>query len=91
MGLEKRDIALVLVSTPQYSRQRYLPIRHIMEDIEKGYKVRNIFILTDSQAATKLLNNYQIYSKLVWDCYQFLVKMAERNNPTGMGARTYVN
>jgi hypothetical protein len=62
-----------------------------MEDIAKGYKGRNIFILADSQATTKLLNNYQINSKLVWDCYQSLVKMAEHNIPNGMDARTHVN
>ena len=62
-----------------------------MENTEKGYKGRSIFILADSQVATKVLKNFQINSKLVWDCCQTLVKMAERKNPTGMGAGTYVN
>jgi hypothetical protein len=51
----------------------------IMEITEKGYKGRNIFILSDSQAAIKALNNFQINSKLVWDCYQFLMRLAEHN------------
>jgi len=28
-GLEKRDIASVLGSTPQYSRHKYMPLRHV--------------------------------------------------------------
>jgi hypothetical protein len=31
------------------------------------------------QAAVKALDNFQINSKLVWDCHQFLVKLAEHN------------
>jgi hypothetical protein len=31
----------------------------IMEKIEKGYKGRNIYILSDSQAAIKVLNNFR--------------------------------
>jgi hypothetical protein len=41
----------------------------IMEDIEKGYTGRNISILSDSQAAIKALDSFQINSKLVWDCH----------------------
>jgi ribonuclease HI len=51
----------------------------IMENIEKGYKGRNIYILTDSQAAIKTLNNLQINSKLVWDCHQSPMRLAEHN------------
>jgi len=63
----------------------------IMKNTGKGYKGRSIFILADSQVATKVLNNFQINSKLVWDCCKSLVKMAECKNRTGMGAGTYVN
>jgi hypothetical protein len=42
-----------------------------MENIEKGCTRRNIYILSDSQAAI------QINSKLLWDCHQSLVKLAE--------------
>ena len=50
-----------------------------MENIEKGYKGRNIYILSDSQAAIKALNNFQINSKLFWDCHQSLMRLAEHN------------
>jgi ribonuclease HI len=51
----------------------------IMENIENGYTGRNICILSDSQAAIKALDSYQINSKLVWDCHQSLAKLAEHN------------
>jgi hypothetical protein len=50
-----------------------------MENIEKGYTGRNICILSDSKAAIKALDSYQIKCKLVWDCHQSLVKLAEHN------------
>jgi ribonuclease HI len=40
-----------------------------MENIEKGYTVRNMYFLSDSQ----------INFILVWDCHQSLVKLAEHN------------
>jgi hypothetical protein len=51
----------------------------IMENIEKGYAGRNIDILSDGQAAIKALESFQINFKLVWDCHQSLVKLAEYN------------
>jgi ribonuclease HI len=48
-----------------------------MENIEKGYTGRNIYILTDCQADIKDLDSLQINSKLFWDCHQSLVKLAE--------------
>jgi hypothetical protein len=63
-----------------------------MENIEKGYKGRKIYILSDSQAAIKALNNFQINSKLVWDYHQSLMRLAEHNmSPTDMGAGTHGN
>ena len=50
-----------------------------MENKEKGYTGRNIYILSDVQAAIKVLGSFQINSKLVWDCYRSLVKLAEHN------------
>jgi hypothetical protein len=44
-----------------------------MENMEKGYKDRNIHILSANMA----LHNLQTNSKLVWDCQQFLVELAE--------------
>jgi ribonuclease HI len=48
-----------------------------MENIEKGYTGRNIYILSGSQAAIKALDSFQINSKLVWECHQSLVKLTE--------------
>jgi ribonuclease HI len=48
-----------------------------MEDIDKGCKSRNICILSDSQAASRVLNNFQINSALVWDSCRSLVGLAE--------------
>jgi ribonuclease HI len=50
-----------------------------MENLDKGYISRNIYILSDSRAAIKALDIFQISSKLVWDCHQSLVKLAEHN------------
>jgi hypothetical protein len=47
--------------------------------IEKGYASNNINILSDSSAAIKALYNFQINSKLLWDCHQSWVKLAEHN------------
>jgi ribonuclease HI len=40
---------------------------------------RNIYILSDSQAAIKALYKHQITSKLVWDCRQSLMQLARHN------------
>jgi len=45
-----------------------------MENTEKGYKGRNIYILSNSQAAIKAFENFQINSKLVWDCHPSQLK-----------------
>jgi len=49
----------------------------LMENVEYGYKGRNIYILPNSQAAIKALDSFQVNSKLVWDCHQSLAKLAE--------------
>jgi ribonuclease HI len=51
----------------------------INENIDRGYKNRNIYILSESQAAIKALGKYQITSKLVWDCHQSLIQLARHN------------
>lgn len=50
-----------------------------MENIEEGYKVRNIYILFDRQAGIEALRYLRTNSKLAWDFYQSLVKLAEHN------------
>jgi hypothetical protein len=42
------------------------------ENLDRDCKNRNIYILSDSQAAIKALGKYPITSKLVWDCHQSL-------------------
>jgi hypothetical protein len=46
----------------------------VMENTEKAYKGRNIYIFSNSQAAIKAFDNFQINSKLVWDCHLFQLK-----------------
>jgi hypothetical protein len=61
-----------------------------MENIEKGYTGRNIYILSDSQTAIKALDRLQMNSKLVWDCHQSLVNLAEHKRIQLLwGAGTY--
>ena len=48
--------------------------------MEKGYTGRNIYSLPDSQAASKAIDIVLINSKLVCDCRQSMVKLAEHNS-----------
>jgi ribonuclease HI len=57
------------------------------ENIKRGYCNRNIYILSDSQVAIKALDNCKIYSKLVWDCHQSLMILAECNKVHVMWVR----
>jgi hypothetical protein len=50
-----------------------------IENLGRDYKNRNIYILSDSQAATKALFKYQLTSKLVWDFHQSLIQLARHN------------
>jgi ribonuclease HI len=50
-----------------------------MENLDRNYRHRNIYILSDSQAALKALDKHQINSKLVWDCHQTLMELAKHN------------
>jgi hypothetical protein len=38
---------------------------HAIENLDRDYKNRNIYILSDSHAAIKALGKYQIASKLI--------------------------
>jgi hypothetical protein len=51
----------------------------VVENLDKNYRNRNIYIPSDSQAAIKALNNYWIASELVWDCHQSLKELGEHN------------
>jgi hypothetical protein len=64
------------------SRVRYalhIPRTLAYIKIHKDSAGRNIYILSDSQAAIKGLDSFQINTQLVWDCHQPLARMAERN------------
>jgi hypothetical protein len=48
-----------------------------IENVERGYRARNIDILSNSGAAIKALESFQVNSNLVWVYHQSLVKVAE--------------
>jgi ribonuclease HI len=50
-----------------------------VENTDRNYKNRTIYILSDSQAAIKALGKYHITSKLLWDCHQSLTQLAKHN------------
>jgi ribonuclease HI len=50
-----------------------------IKNINRGYKNRNIFILSDSQDAIKALDKHCINSMFVLDCHQSLTELAEHN------------
>jgi ribonuclease HI len=51
----------------------------VKENLDRNSRDRNIYILSDSQAALKALDKHQINSKLVWDCYQTLMELVNHN------------
>jgi hypothetical protein len=50
-----------------------------VEKLDRYYKNRNIYILSDSKAEIKALDKHQITSKLVLDCHQSLTQIARHN------------
>jgi len=65
-----------------------------MENVEQGYTGRNMYIPSDSQAAIKAPDNFQINSKSVWDCHQSTVKLAEHTKylaTRGLAAMRWLN
>jgi hypothetical protein len=62
---------------------------YMVENLDRNYRNRNIYILSDGQAVIKASSNHQITSKLVWDCHQSLTQLAKHNkSTTDMGARS---
>jgi hypothetical protein len=68
-GLRRGHSFSLGLHTTVFQAEIYAIKACIMENIEKGYTGRNICILSDSQAAIKALDSFQINSKLVWDCH----------------------
>jgi ribonuclease HI len=49
------------------------------ENLDRNYRNRNIYILSDSRAAINALGKHQITSKLVSDCHQSLIQLVRHN------------
>jgi ribonuclease HI len=65
--------------TTVFQAEVYAIMACTQENIVRNYRNRKIYILSDSTAAIKALDIYQINSKLVWDCHQSLIQLAEHN------------
>jgi hypothetical protein len=52
---------------------------YVVENLGRNYRNRNIYILSDSQAAINALGKHQIISKLARDCHQSLIQLAKHN------------
>lgn len=77
---QSRNTASALGGTPQYSRLKYIPSKHVLMRIFKGgYRKRNIPSLSGSKATIKALDSSKVNSKLAWDCHQSPQKIAEHN------------
>jgi ribonuclease HI len=50
-----------------------------VEHLDRNYKNRNIYVLSDSQTAIKVLDKHHITSELVWDCHQSLTQLTKHN------------
>jgi hypothetical protein len=50
-----------------------------MESVEKGLKVWNLYILSDSKAALMTLGGFQTNCKLVRNYHKSMVKLAEHD------------
>jgi ribonuclease HI len=51
----------------------------VAENLDRNYRNRNIYIISDSQAAIKASNTDWITSKLVWNCHLSLMQLAKHN------------
>jgi ribonuclease HI len=63
--------------TTVFQTEAYAIYACTVENLDRNYRNRNIYILSDSQAAIQALDDYQINSKLVWDDHQSLVQLAK--------------
>ena len=54
----------------------------LAENLRRRYQEKQIFILSDSQAALKALLSHVITSKLVWECLQLLNTLGNQNKVT---------
>jgi hypothetical protein len=89
-GSRRRHNFSLGLHTTVFQAEVYATKAFLTENTKKGYKVKKIYILSHSQAAIKVLDSFQMNFKLVRDCHQSLVQLAEQN-PTGVGAWTHGN
>jgi ribonuclease HI len=62
-----------------FQAEVYAIIYCLLENIKRSYCNKRIFIFSDSQAVLKALNSFLIKSKLVWNCFQLFLELAEQN------------
>jgi ribonuclease HI len=62
-----------------FQAEVYAIIHCLLENIKRSYCNKRIFIFSDSQAALTALISFLIKSKLVWNCFQLLLELAEQN------------
>jgi ribonuclease HI len=65
--------------TTVFQAEVYAIKARAIENLYRNYINRNIYILSDSQAAIEALDGHQITSKLIWDCHQSLTQLAIHN------------
>jgi ribonuclease HI len=51
----------------------------VVENTNRNYKNRDLYIFSDSQAALQALNSSKFVSKLVCDCFQSFMKLGSCN------------
>jgi hypothetical protein len=66
-GLRRGHSSILGLHSTVFQTEIYTIYTCVIETIERGYMCRNICILSNSQADIKDLDNFQIYSKLIWD------------------------
>jgi hypothetical protein len=78
-----RSLASALGNTPHsrhsFIHSLYAIKAYAVQNLNRDYRNRNIYNLSESQEATKVLDNYQINSKLVWDRHQSLMQLSKHN------------
>jgi hypothetical protein len=59
-----------------YRAEIYVIKAWLVEKLDRDYRNRNIYILSESQGEIKASINHRMTLKLVWDCHQPLMQLA---------------
>jgi len=86
-GLRREHTSSLGLHSTVFQTEIYTINTCVIETIERGYVHRNIYILSNSQAAIKALDNFQINSKLIWDATSPWWNWQNITGFTCMGAR----